>query len=67
VRDSRALPVRIGAVAADAPSRLVSADAIDRFRAVRAAVGVSEDAATLAPETAATLRVVDGDSVRIAP
>ena len=67
MRDSRALPVRVGEVVQDTPTRLVSVDALDRFRAVRAPVMVSDEAVTLAPEAAAALRVTDGESVRVAP
>ncbi len=47
--------------------RLVSADAIDRFRATRAPVLVDEEEAQISSETAEALRLAEGDMIRIAP
>lgn len=63
VRDSRRLRVRIGEPVA-APA-LVSADAIEGFRAVSTPVGLADGEAVLSAEAAAVLRVADGDTVRV--
>lgn len=47
--------------------RLVSADFIEGFRSVRAAVRVDEEEAHLTAEAAEALRLSDGDAVRVAP
>lgn len=64
VRDSRRRPVRIGDPSGGT-SGLVSVNALERFRAVRARFRDEDGAAVIDPATAAALRVEDGEEVRV--
>lgn len=64
VKDSRAMPVSIKADPQGGKA-LVSANSIERFRATRATVEVVADHAYISAETAAALKVRNGDFVRV--
>ncbi len=66
VRDSRRLRARV-ADEAGAPSMLVSRDAVNGFRAVRAPVAIQGDEARVNALTAQTLNIAEGDMIRVAP
>jgi arginine N-succinyltransferase len=66
IRSSQRRRVRV-VDTVDGPEHLVSLDAIERFRAVRAPVRLVADEAELGREAAQALRLEDGDMIRMAP
>ena len=65
VRDARRLVVQIvEGVEAELPA-LISTDSVAAFRAVRAKADIDDDAVRLTAETAAALKVRNGDPVRV--
>ena len=65
VRDARVLKVRIADEVEAELVSLVSTASVRDFRAVRQKVEIADDAATLNRETAAALKVREGDLVRV--
>ena len=65
VRDARVLKVRIADEVEAELVSLVSTASVRDFRAVRQKVEIADDAATLDRETAAALKVREGDLVRV--
>ncbi|MFN3353083.1 MAG: arginine N-succinyltransferase [Brevundimonas sp.] len=65
VRDARVLKVRIADEVEAELVALVSTASVQGFRAVRQKVEIAEDAAILNRETAAALKVREGDLVRV--
>lgn len=64
VRDTRRLPLTIGAVAEGAPA-LLSNGLLDGFRATRAAVAIRDGKAHIAADTAAALHLAPGQDVAV--